>query len=122
MSPDLVKAAAFSLVVHTGLLWGIGGPTEQVVVDVERDLVSVELELFSPSQLAEPDEVPPVTPPLIDTTKTLETPPAERLQLVAKRVNSRFSLPPDAFFAAAAAASAPRWVFQAFSFCSSFWK
>ncbi len=50
MQYDLWKAATFSLAVHAGLMVS-GWSSQPAVVDVERSLVSLEVELFSAAQL-----------------------------------------------------------------------
>lgn len=54
MKYDLWKAATFSLAVHGGLLVP-GWSSQPATVDVERSLVSLEVELFSAAQLPTPE-------------------------------------------------------------------
>jgi protein TonB len=53
MKPDLWKAAAFAVAVHAALLYPTWS-SQPAMVDVERSLVSLEVELFSAAQLPTP--------------------------------------------------------------------
>jgi len=62
MKYDLWKAATFSLAVHGGLLVP-GWSSQPAVVDVERSLVSLEVELFSAAQLPTPETLEQIVAP-----------------------------------------------------------
>jgi protein TonB len=55
MTHDLWKATTFAVAVHAALLYP-GWSSQPAMVDVERSLVSLEVELFSAAQLPSPQD------------------------------------------------------------------
>lgn len=73
MKYDLWKAATFSLAVHGGLLVP-GWSSQPAVVDVERSLVSLEVELFSAAQLPTPEALEQIVAPSAQDEAWLQEP------------------------------------------------